>query len=272
MYNDLAGVASLRRVDGMVGTRGRIHRSTQLYITDQWTWTTTQCATTSFKVSLPLRITAVYYDTYLTNEPDEAFRLMNVSGSAVDLTDWTVTDLEGTITLSDTLAAGASIWIAREADDFTLEFGFPPDYEYGADTDHAVPDLTTTGTFALANTGDQVILKDPGAVIVDSVVYEGGDPTGTVWSGPGIDPYGGDSVGLERFAQEEQGVEAFGKEGQALCRKLDQVTGLPVPDTASAADWAQATAVKDNGLDPINGKKVQSAHCHFAVDVLYCAQ
>ena len=27
MYNDLAGVASLRRVDGMVGTRGRIRRS-----------------------------------------------------------------------------------------------------------------------------------------------------------------------------------------------------------------------------------------------------
>jgi hypothetical protein len=60
---------------------------------------------------------------------------MNVSGSAVDLTDWTVTDgpTEGTITLSDTLAAGASIWIAREADDFTLEFGFPPCYEYGVD-------------------------------------------------------------------------------------------------------------------------------------------
>jgi len=30
MYNDLAGVASLRRVDGMVGTRGRIQRSTHL--------------------------------------------------------------------------------------------------------------------------------------------------------------------------------------------------------------------------------------------------
>jgi hypothetical protein len=32
MYNDLAGVASLRRVDGMVGTRGRIHRSTHLIV------------------------------------------------------------------------------------------------------------------------------------------------------------------------------------------------------------------------------------------------
>jgi hypothetical protein len=42
--------------------------------------------------STNILITAVYYDTYLTDEPDEAFRLMNVSGPAVDLTDWTVTD------------------------------------------------------------------------------------------------------------------------------------------------------------------------------------
>jgi len=187
--------------------------------------------------STTVLITAVYYDTYLTGEPDEAFRLMNVSGSAVDLTDWTVTDgpTEGTITLSDTLAAGASIWIAREADDFALEFGFSPDYEYGAETDPAVPNLTTSGTFALANTGDQVILKDATAVIVDSVVYEDGDPTGTGWTGPGIDPYVGDTVGIERFAQEEQGVEAFGKEGQVFYRKLDQATGLPDPDTDTAA-------------------------------------
>jgi cardiolipin synthase len=198
-------------------------------------------------------ITAVYYDTYLTDEPDEAFRLMNVSEAAVDLTDWTVTDgsTEGTITLSDTLAAGVSIWIAREADDFTLEFGFPPDYEYGDDTDLAVPNLTTSGSFALANTGDQVILKDAGAVVLDSVVYEGGDPTDTGWIGPGIYPYGGDTVGIERYAQEAQGIEAFGKEGQVLYRKLDQASGLPVPDTDTAADWAQATD------DPINGKKVQ---------------
>jgi hypothetical protein len=199
-------------------------------------------------------ITAVYYDTYLADEPDEAFRLMNASESAVDLTDWTATDgpTEGTITLTGTLTAGESIWIARQADEFTLEFGFPPDYEYGAETDPMVPNLTTSGSFALANTGDQVVLKDAGGVIVDSVVYEDGDPTGTGWSGPGIYPYGGDTVGIERFAQGEQGVEAFGKEGQVLYRKLDQATGLPVPDTHPAADRVQATAIEDDGLDNIN--------------------
>ena len=187
--------------------------------------------------STNILISAVYYDTYLTDEPDEAFRLMNVIGSGVDLTNWSVTDGEGVITLQDTLPTDASIWIAQEADDFTLEFGFPPDYGYGADTDPAVPNLTTSGSFVLANTGDQIILQDDGATIVDSVVYEGGDTTGTGWNGPPIYPYGGASVGIERFAQQERDVEAFGLEGQILYRKLDQTTGLPVPDTNTAADW-----------------------------------
>ena len=62
----------------------------------------------------------------------------------------------------------------------------------------------------LANTGDQIILKDDGAATVDSVVYEGGDTTDAGWIGPPIYPYGGTSVGIERFAQQERGVEAFG--------------------------------------------------------------
>ncbi|MEJ2737857.1 MAG: hypothetical protein P8189_30605, partial [Anaerolineae bacterium] len=86
-------------------------------------------------------------------------------------------DGEGTLTLQDTLPAGASVWIAQEADDLTLEFGFPPDYEYGADTDPAVPNLVTSGSFLLANTEDEVILKDSEGTHVDSVVYEGGDAT-----------------------------------------------------------------------------------------------
>ena len=154
--------------------------------------------------STTILITAVYYDTYLTGEPEEAFRLMNVSGSGVNLTGWTTTDGEGILTLQDTLPSGASVWIARQAVSFTEEFGFAPDYEYEADTDPAVPNLARSGAFELANTGDQVILRDDGATIVDSVVYEGGDPTGTGWTGPGIYPYGGDAVGIERFAQQEQ--------------------------------------------------------------------
>ncbi len=181
-------------------------------------------------------INAVYYDTYLSGEPDEAFQLINVSTTSVDLSNWTVTDFEGTVALTGTLASGETIWIAREADDFYLEFGFKPDYEYQSDTDPAVPNLVRSGSLTLANSGDQLALFDAGNTLVDAVVYEDGATTGTDWSGAGVDPY-------------NQGY--FGIEGQILYRKLDPANGRPVSDTDTAADWAQATD------DDINGKKVQ---------------
>ncbi|MGD1993640.1 MAG: lamin tail domain-containing protein, partial [Anaerolineae bacterium] len=180
-------------------------------------------------------ITAVFYDTYLTGEPDEAFRLTNVGASSIDLTGWEVSDGEGTLPLMGSLAPGQQIWIAREATAFTAEFGFKPDYEYDADTDPSVPDLTPSGSFELANVGDQVILEDDTDTLVDAVVYAGGSPTGTDWSGAAIAPY-------------DQGY--FGLEGQVLYRELGQATGRPVMDTDTAADWAQATD------DDINAKKV----------------
>jgi hypothetical protein len=81
-----------------------------------------------------------------------------------------------------------------------------------------VPNLTTSGSFVLANTGDEVILKDSEGTHVDSVVYEGGDPTDTLWFGPPISPYGGTSVGIERFAQQERDVKAFGPIAWSLAR------------------------------------------------------
>ena len=92
------------------------------------------------------------------------------------------------------------------------------------------------------------------------MVWEGADPSGTGWSGPTIWPYGGDSTGIERLASleraiegfaSERAVEGFGFEGQILYRKLDTATALPIADTDTASDWAQATD------DDINGKKVR---------------
>lgn len=185
--------------------------------------------------SSTILINAIYYDTYLSGEPDEAFQLINVSASPVDLTNWTATDFEGVITLTGTLAPGATLWIAREAQSFYLEFGFKPAYEYQSNTDPAVPDLVRSGTLALANTGDQLAVRNASSALVDAVVYGTGTITGTDWIGAGITPY-------------SQGV--FGVEGQILYRKLNQVTGRPVTDTDTTTDWAQ-----DIG-DNANGKKV----------------
>jgi cardiolipin synthase A/B len=180
-------------------------------------------------------ISAVYYDTYLSNEPDEAFRLTNVSTGTVSFSNWTVTDGEGVITLTNSLTTNTSLWIAKTAISFTLEFGFKPNYEYGGDSDPSVPDLARSGTVTFGNSGDELILKNNTSTIIDSVVWEGGIITGTGWSGATINPY-------------DQGY--FGIEGQILYRKLSQQTGKPVSDTDTAADWAQATD------DNVNGKKI----------------
>jgi hypothetical protein len=108
-----------------------------------------------------------------------------------------------------------------------------------------VPNLTHTNSFASAKTGDQVILKNSGGTIVNSVVCESADPTCAGWSGPPIQPYGGTSVGVDRsgdLGPEE--AEGTGIDAQILCRKLDQATGLPVPDTDTAAHWAQDSSDK----------------------------
>ena len=104
-------------------------------------------------------ISALYYDTYLSGEPDEAIRLTNVSGSPQSIAGWTLGDGEGAVTLTSTLDSGNSVWVTANAISFTLEFGFAPDYEFASDSDPLVPQLPFTGTLSLANDGDEVVLR-----------------------------------------------------------------------------------------------------------------
>ena len=173
-------------------------------------------------------IDAVYYDGFATNDTDEAVRLINVSGTAVDLSDWRLNDAIdtsfATIPGGVTLPAGETIWLANDAASFTQQFGFAPDYEL-------------IGTWpGFSNTGDEVILSDAVGTVIDTLVYEGGTTTVIGWSGTAVQPYTVASV--------------FGAEGQILYRMRDQISGSPVPDTNTAADWAQSTG------DVVNGRKV----------------
>ena len=90
----------------------------------------------------PLLISALYYDTYLTGEPDEAFQVYNPLLSDVSLADWKVTSGSRTVTFPPgiTLNGNTKLWCARKATDFRLTFGTPPGCEYGGDSDPAVPD------------------------------------------------------------------------------------------------------------------------------------
>lgn len=189
-----------------------------------------------------LLISALYYDTYLTGEPDEAFRLYNPLAQPVPLDGWRVAVGSRSVTFPPgmTLSPHAHVWCARRATDFRRSFAFLPGCEYVADTDPTVPNLTGSAP-TLANTGGRVTLTSPDGRYQDVLVYEGGD-TGQSsglpgWQGPAVNPY--------------RPTRSFGAEGQILYRKLAQVTGLPVTDTDTGRDWAQ------DPDDVLDGRKAQ---------------
>ena len=180
-------------------------------------------------------ISALYYDGYYRNDLDEAFELINVSDAPVDITRWQAADSQAAAVFpTRLLAPGERIWCARQAVAFAEEFGFPPDFEFGSDSDPAVPDMGGK-TPRFANSGDVLTLRDATGTVVDVAVYKIADPLVEGWTGEAIQPYRSSN---------------FGEEGQILYRKLD-ATGQSLPDTGTAADWAQ------DPTDPVDGRKVR---------------
>ncbi|MEW5986590.1 MAG: lamin tail domain-containing protein [Chloroflexota bacterium] len=191
-------------------------------------------------------IEAVLYDGYETNDADEAVQLRSLAEAVVDLSGWRLSDgsSEAIFPAGATLAAGEAIWLAWQADVFTRQFGFPPDWEV-VETDPAVPNLLGVWP-GFANEGDEVLLLTAetrrtrslprGSEVVDALVYEGGNVNEAGWFGPAVQPYVVSGV--------------LSEEGQILYRRRDPLSGQPVPDTETESDWAQTTA------DVINGRKV----------------
>lgn len=186
----------------------------------------------------PLQISALFYDTYLTGEPDEAFQIYNAQPMIVPLKDWRVTAGTRTVTFPAglVLSAHAKLWCARSAADFARTFGAKPGCEYGGDSDPTVPDLSGSA-LQFSNTGGRLTLLTPDGATADVLVYEGGDASGPEWQGPAVFPY--------------KPSTSFGEEGQILFRKLDERSGWPVPDTDTRSDWAS------DPDDILDGRKAQ---------------
>ena len=167
---------------------------------------------------------------------DEAVALINLGAVTATLTGWQLGD--GDLAPNDPklpdaeLPPGGILWITNDADDFYHVFGFDADAALTCVT-HTVPLLDGKWP-GFANDGDEAILYDDAGQPVDTLVYGDGVTTTTGWNSAAV-PYPRAGFG----------------DGQILYCKLDQVTGLPVPDTDTAADWAQA------GDDDIDGKKVR---------------
>ena len=165
----------------------------------------------------------------------EAAALINLSPYTASLGSWWLNDdpeVGGvSFPATATIRSGQILWLAQDADDFYPVWGFDADWTAQTITR---PVSKLNGDWpGFTDTGEDAYLLDAAGHVVDALAYGTGSAS-QGWSGPAV-PY--------RYA-------GYGA-GQVLYRKLDQATGLPVPDTNTAADWAQ------DPDDPINGRKLR---------------
>jgi len=118
--------------------------------------------------SSDLLIYEVYPNTYSKNEPDEFLSIINPSNRDINIKDYSITDLEGNITLPDyILHPGDKCYWTYNSDKFRETMGFYPEFSYQGDNSTTGK---TDGQIKLANNGDEVILKK-GGIIVDVLIY-----------------------------------------------------------------------------------------------------
>ncbi|MBC8521417.1 MAG: lamin tail domain-containing protein [Methanomicrobia archaeon] len=162
-------------------------------------------------------ITEVYYDTYLKGDTGGEFiRIHNPTGSSINICGWQITDREGVITFPEwaDINAGSGLYLAYNATAFYDELLQKADFEYGVDSD-STPNMIIDGGLKLANTGDEVILKDNEDETIDIVIYGNSMYAGVGWTGTPVKDV---------------------SEGVILERDRNETTGQ-YEDTNSFADW-----------------------------------
>ena len=167
-------------------------------------------------------ISGVLYQGYQSGQPDDVLRLTNMSPFLVTLETWDLCkDNNGALLckpLPDiAIPALSDVWITGNAAAFASSFGFPPNYEMAS-------------WLALTD-NDELLLRDAEGATADALVYNDGMTPFPGWSGPGLRYY----------------ATPKGQRGQILARIPNEVTGLPIADTDTAADWLQYTGALTAG-------------------------
>ncbi|MGQ9628132.1 MAG: lamin tail domain-containing protein, partial [Anaerolineae bacterium] len=135
-----------------------------------------------------LLISEVLYDgTIPGEEGDEMVELCNYGTATIPLDGCKIGDEEVPggnegmyiFPAGAAIGPGSCLVIAKSGVQFQSRFGFYPDFEFRGDTPQ-VPDMIpypawSSGRWALANGGDEVLLLGPDDRIVDAVAYGGGN-------------------------------------------------------------------------------------------------
>ena len=132
--------------------------------------------------SSTLVISEVLYDPTGTEPDREWIEIYNLGGTSINLTNYKVGDeetsggTEGMLGFPSgaSIAPGQVIVIANKATAFSAAYGFNPDYEM-LESDPAVPNMVNTawasGSVALQNDSDEVLLLDPSDSAVDALSW-----------------------------------------------------------------------------------------------------
>ena len=149
---------------------------------------------------------------------DEWIELHNNTDRDIDLQGWVLAAADGTPSIQLTgIIVAHGFYLLERTDDTTVA--------------NKTADQIFSG--ALENSGE--ILRLYQARLVDVMVYGDADPSRSGWGGPAVQPY-------------DNG--AFAIAGQILFRKR-KISGLPVPDTNTAADWANDTSKGSTLYGPV---------------------
>ncbi|MFT4928975.1 MAG: serine protease [Phenylobacterium sp.] len=117
--------------------------------------------------SADLLVSEVLYDAPNSDTTEEFVELYNPSCTAVNLSDYSLSDNAGTFNLSGTLNGGSYATIARNSTGFSNLFG---------------QSATLSGmSLALGNSGDRIVLKNNGSEI-DRVAWENKDPGWNIYA------------------------------------------------------------------------------------------
>ena len=170
----------------------------------------------------PLLITEVMPNP-AGHEPDnEWIEIHNPTGTAYCIDAWRVGDQEGQWIIPNptggddyVLYPDGYLTFANNADSFLAHYGYEPDLALVTGATSAVQ-ITINGSVYLANTSDQVYLRDPSDSIIDCVQWGSTYETGadSIWYPLSASPPEGDPC--IRNPQDAEGIETNGEVSEQL--------------------------------------------------------
>jgi len=138
-----------------------------------------------------LIISEIYYYTH-PGIPNEYISLYNPTDTSIDISGWYLTtkpwkarEDQQKLYFPDNTTIGSfnTITLTQNATAFQRETGIFPEYEYSCDSLPFIPQLYTTSTISLSNTGGAVALKDYYNHTIDIVEYGNTDILCEGWNG-----------------------------------------------------------------------------------------